>query len=286
MYTYDGEKLPLVNNYNIKMIGKVPLISSEACQGHDSYGEYLVQLQNTGIATICKFNNDGTFSKINSFDLASKNEKNHSNVASFGIEKVDSNDILPVLYISQCYDGTLNDMKDVCYVERINEEGSKLIQIINFDDVNHLFGYALQWVVDKSNRLLIGYGNTIGGTKPNNKMRVIVFRLPKLSEGPYVLLKEEDALETYCLQDYDYTYPTHQIGQGLCILGRKLIMPVGFGTIEEASKIYVWDLGTKVLSNVIDLTKNTSGELEDCSIRNGKLLISTVDGTYYELENL
>jgi hypothetical protein len=155
----------------------------------DCYKKYVVSLQHTGIATIWKYDGKEKLEKISSFELATHDPVNHSNVASFGVEKFDRKDPLPLLYISQCHKKPYNGLKDVLFVERINPDmkGSTLVQTIYFEDPNNLFGYALQWVVDTRNQCLYGFGNTTKDKDlEGNRHRIIKFRLPKISEGNVV----------------------------------------------------------------------------------------------------
>ena len=131
-------------------------------QGMDCYRNYIVSLQHTGIATVWKYNGKQGLEKLGGFDLATHNDVNHSNVCSFGVEKFDSKDPMPVIYVSQCHKKPYNGFKDILFVERINPDfqSSSLVQTIHFDDTDQLFGYALQWVVDRKNKCLYGFGNT------------------------------------------------------------------------------------------------------------------------------
>ena len=54
-------------------------------QGMDCYKDYIFSCKHTGIATVWKYNGEG-IEKLGSFNLATHDEVNHSNVASFGCE--------------------------------------------------------------------------------------------------------------------------------------------------------------------------------------------------------
>jgi hypothetical protein len=158
-------------------------------------------------------------------------------------------------------------------------QSSELVQTIFYDDVNKDFGYALQWVVDRKGGFLYGYGNTVNNSDPSNRHRVIKFRLPKLSDGRSVVLKSEDALENYTIEEVS-GYKFNPIGQGLDIRSGKLYMPTGFGTSEQPSILYVWDLRKKKMTS-IDLSKVTTGELEDIAVLGSKcLLLQSQDGLF------
>ena len=53
-----------------------------------------------------------------------------------------------------------------------------------------------------------------------------------------------------------------------------LYMPTGFGQEKAPSILYVWDLKARRMRNVIDLTKATKGELEDCAAFGSASVIS------------
>ena len=206
-------------------------------------------------------------------------------MASFGVEKFNKKDPLPLLYISQCHKKPYNGLKDVLFVERINPDmkGSTLVQTIYFEDPNNLFGYALQWVVDKKNKMLYGYGNTTKDKDlEGNRHRVIKFALPKLSDSDangMVVLKESDALENYVLEDNGLSFAT--IGQGLCIWKDRLMMPTGLGTEQYPSYLFVWDLKNKRPVEVLDMSIGTTGELEDLAHFKGKkYLVQGQDGLF------
>ena len=248
--------------------------STRSFQGMAIHGDYLVSVQNRGIATIYhlpEMKKMGT-----SFPLGSYAAHNHANVAAFGVEKYKRKDAMPLLYVSQAYRKPVGGKKDVCYVERLHLDGSsETVQQIMLDDETHLFGYALQWTVDRKGRRLIGYGNTEGNFGANNELRIIIFPLPKLSAGKEVHLKASDALDCYTLQQFDDRYPHQVVGQGACVKGDQLIMPTGFGEKDTPSIVYVWDMRRKTLAEVIDLRGKLDHEMEDADFYKGELYIQT-----------
>ena len=253
--------------------------SGYAYQGMDIYGNYMLSCQNQGIASIYRLSGKKV-ELLGQFHMESFHEYNHANVASFGTEKAVATDPLPVAYISQCSKYTVGGMKDVLYAERIMPDfkSSKLLQTIFYDDVNKDFGYALQWVIDRENNMLYGYGNTVNNTDPDNRHRIIKFRLPKLSDGPLVVLKPEDALENYRIEDL-CSFRLNPIGQGLFIEKGKLYMPTGFGRIDTPSVLYIWDLTSHRMQG-LDLSLVSTGEFEDIS-RYGKwFYIQGQDGIF------
>ena len=250
-------------------------------QGMDCWRNYIVSLQHTGIATVWKYDGKDGLEKLGGFNLATHDPVNHSNVCSFGVEKAAPGDPMPVIYVSQCHKKPYQGRKDVLFVERVlpGFQGSELVQTIHFDDVDGLFGYALQWVVDREHRLLYGFGNTTGDKDlEHNKHRVIKFRLPKLSEGDVVFTKA-DILETYTMEAHGLSYAT--IGQGLCVWKNKLMMPTGLGTDKYPSYLFVWDLKKKQPVEVLDMSLGTTGELEDLAhFRCNRFLVQGQDGLF------
>ena len=248
-------------------------------QGMDISGRYMVSCQDRGVATLYRLSGD-KFERKGQFHLASFHEYNHSNVVSFGVEKAEKSDPMPVAYISHCHRKPIDGKKDLLFVERIAPDfgSSELVQTIFYDDVNYDFGYALQWVVDKKNRMLYGYGNTVNNSDPANRHRVIKFRLPALSDGSFVTLKPEDALENYLIEDVS-GFRFNPVGQGLSIQGDKLYMPTGVGNSANPSILYIWDLAGHEMQS-IDLSSCTTGEFEDISIRGRFVYIQGQDGLF------
>lgn len=248
-------------------------------QGMDIYGRYMLSCQNQGIGTVYRLSGR-KYRQLGQFHLASFHEFNHANVVSFGVEKADRHDPLPVAYVSQCHRKPIDGRKDVLYAERIKPDfsGSELMQTIFYDDVNQDFGYALQWVIDREHKMLYGYGNTVNNNDPFNRHRIIKFRLPALSEGPMVVLRPEDALENYLIEEVS-GFRFNPVGQGLYIHKGLLYMPTGVGRAETPSILYIWDLGKRSM-RVLDLSEVTTGEFEDISRRGCRFYIQGQDGLF------
>ena len=259
--------------------GETPKERGFGYQGMDINGNYMLSCQNRGPATIYRLKGKN-FTTAGQFHLGSWNKHNHANTVSFGVEKVAPGDPLPVAYVSQAYKRTVDGRKDLLYVERIAPDmaSSTLVQTIFYDDVNHDFGYALQWAVDRNARMLSGYGNTINNTDSLNRHRIIKFRLPSLSEGLEVVLRPEDAIENYLIEEIsDFRF--NPIGQGLYIRKGKLYMPTGLGRPQQPSELYIWDLRRRTMQR-IDLSEITTGELEDISFYRGWFWLQGQDGVF------
>ncbi|MDO4510822.1 MAG: hypothetical protein Q4B68_03270 [Bacteroidales bacterium] len=286
-YYYSGPQLRLAESqFSSEKIADLQGEPKHSYQGMDCWGETVVSLQHKGFATTYRHNGN-SLTKIATFKLGSYAETNHANVASFTTQYFAKTDKFPLLFVSQCYKKVVDGQKDVIYVERLANDlkSSKLVAKIHFKDVSGLYGYAVQWVVDRENKFLYGFGNTVENLSADNKHRLVKFKLPTIptkgKKAATITLSEKDMLENYIIEDY-YTGYYKQVGQGLMIKHGYLYMPVGLGTAEHPSLLYVWDLAKRKMQNTIDLSKATAGELEDCAEYMGELLIQT-QGEMYQL---
>ena len=209
--------------------------------------------------------------------------KNISNPAAKlfmeAVQKYAKGDVLPLLYVSQTKTDKEKNITDACFVERILPEGrAELVQTILLDNHNDYYGWAVQWAVDKKRKRLIGFGNTIDNNNPKNNFRIMVFKLPTLKQGKTVVLKKEDIIENYLIQDYDMSYPHVQIGQGGVVAGNCLVMPTGVGSSQYPSVIYSWDLKNKKMVSVLNMQSEVPFEFEDCDFFQNKMYIQCNEG--------
>lgn len=265
-------------NATVEKIADLQGVPRQGYQGMAIYGDYVVSLQNTGQATIYRLHDD-SLQLLRQFPLASNAKENHANVAFFGTERYDSKDDFPLLYVSQCSKQRYKGMKDVCFVERISlTEAPQLVQTIILDDPDGLFGYALQWIIDRKHNHLIGYGNTVENMGAGNRWRTMIFPMPRISDGPIVHLRPSDALDNYCIQDLDSRFPSNHIGQGACVIRDQMFIPIGLGTAQHPSILYVWNLRAKRLDHIIDFQQQVPHEFEDCEPYRHDLIMQTNGG--------
>ncbi len=246
-------------------------LSHSGVQGMDTWGDYLVSLQNYGTCNIYRINSLNSATKLKTFRLASYNNAsdtyNHANVASFSNQFYDPADKLPLLYITRCHAYTDEDgMKSVCYVERldIDNGSSSLVQKICYDDP----GYGVNiWVIDRQNNFLYSHSNTTGAGKLGNQHLIRKFNIPEVGEGKpeKVWLHDSDAIESYSFED-TYTGGMNAVTQGAGILNGLLYMPCGYDTPDEPSILYVWDLEKRKMDKELNMTGIFAGEFEDCSV--------------------
>lgn len=285
--TYAGEKVDFnANTLKVQFVGKLQGVEKEGYQGMDIHGDTIISMQNAGWMAFYTYNGSTMKQIVAPFKLDCYSKENHCNVASLSNTYFDAADKLPLLYVSQCAKHPYKGMKDVLFVERIANDlkSAKTIQTIHYRDENHNFGYALQWVVDRENNVLYGYGNTINNNDAKNKHRIVKFLIPAITEGKdgLVTLTDKDLLENYLLEDY-YQKDFMPIGQGLFVKNGLLFMPTGFGTEKCPSVLYVWDLKTRRMQNEIDLRTATFSELEDCALWKNVMMIQA-QGNMFRLD--
>ncbi len=275
--SYGGQRVSLLENtLKVQYVSPLHGVEKEGYQGLEVYGDTVLSAQNSGWLSVYTYDGNALTQVVKPFKMACYDAVNHSNVVSLSNYRYAPSDPLPLLYVSQCARQAWQGKKDVLFVERIAPDlkSTQTVQVIHFQDDSHLFGYALQWVIDRENDMLYGYGNTVNNDDKANKHRIVKFRLPKVQEGTdgLVTLTDKDLLENYLIED-TYNRPFMPIGQGLFIQGGQLFMPTGFGTDKHPSVLYVWDLQTRTMQNVIDLRRATFSELEDCATWRNSLLL-------------
>ena len=247
--TYQGNKISLASNQlQCQFVAKLKGHEKQAYQGMDICGNVVASCQNSGWISFYNYDGKRLTQIIPPYKMDCYDKINHSNAASFSNYKYDSNDPLPLLYVSQASKHAWQgNKKDVLFVERIAPDlkSTKTVQ-----------------------------SNTITNTTPTNKHRIVKFRLPECREGSdsIITLTDKDLLENYLIED-TYGKYYQAIDQGLFIKNGLLFMPTGFGKPSAPSMLYVWDLQTRRMHNILDLTKATFSELEDCSAWNNSLMI-------------
>lgn len=263
-----------LSGYTLSDAGALKGKYTLSSQGMAISGNYMVALYDSGLASLFYIHPDGSCVCLSSFPLGSQSKYNHANVASFGVEKFNKRDVLPVLYVSQTRTDPDRGTTNVCYVERISGDGSsKLVQTIVLDNHDQYYGNAVQWLVDKKRKRLVGFGNTTNNYDKGNRFRIMTFRLPKLRQGEKVVLKKDDIIENYLIQDYDPSFPSVQVGQGGTIAGNCIVMPTGIGSEEYPSMLYSWDLKRHCMVSAVNMQREIPIEFEDCDLRDGRLYL-------------
>lgn len=275
---YIGGKVSLKkHSFNITSLGTLAATGQNR-QGMAIYDGIMFSLSNKGICSLYSIAND-TLTSIAQYNLASYDDTNHANTASFGFEKYDVSDEFPLLYIARCYTGYRT-----CLVERVSRSSSQLVQTIG------LGTYAgdvtadsdIQWVVGDDGFLYM-FGNTKAAFNvTGNKFVVAKFDLPKLSAGSDVLLNLNDAHYMYYMEDYGYK--PNQVLQGCCIVNGMMFLPIGSGNSSSPSSLIVWDMGARAIMTRINLSTLTGGEIEDVCEYNSMLYLRYGNGRTYKMD--
>ncbi len=284
---YTGTKVCLnENTLKVSFVDKLKGYDKEGYQGMDIQGDTVISCQNSGWISFYTYNGSKLNQIVPPYKLDCYSKENHCNVVSLSNTYFSPQDKLPLLYVSQCAKQPYKGMKDVLFVVRIANDlkSVQTVQTIYYKDENHHFGYALQWVIDRENNMLYGYGNTVNNNDVSNKHRIVKFRIPDVTEGKdgIVTLTDKDLLENYLLEE-TYSKPFMPIGQGLFVKNGLLFMPTGFGTPKHPSVLYVWDLKTRQMQNVIDLSTSTFSEFEDCAMWKNVMLLQA-QGNMFRLD--
>lgn len=211
------------------------------------------------------------------FLLESADSTNHVNNACFANE-FGSMSGIPLIYISECKNGRR------CFVERINESASVLLQTIVAVKKDGKVDAVLDWIVDPDNGFL--YAITRNGkelkTKGIARNYISKYRLPKLEEGSHVVLTEKNRTDRF-----EVIFPN--ILQGAKIRDNLLYIVTGLSEtasnrVDAHRAIQVIDLKKRQLVRTIDLTYVTTNEPEDIDFYNGKcLLYCGQNGGIYEV---
>ena len=157
------------------------------------------------------------------------------------------------------------------------------MQTISFGDRTLTTLHTTQWCVDVENGMLYGLSNS--KEKSGNRHQIVKFRLPAYN-GPQdsiVILRDEDVLERYFMEDY-YKKPDWQpVIQGMFIRDNLLYLPWGVGSKSNPSVLYIWDLKNRVMRNAINLQKEIPHEMEDCAFYDKNNLIIQVQKRLYRI---
>lgn len=246
---------------NYKVVGTY---KGKTAQGMAVYDDYCFLLNNGGYCRIYDLQKEEV---IGEYPLSSASDNNHSNCASFGVERVGDNTI-PVLYISECAGPTYR-----CFVENMTLKGSNLVQTIQIKKGDKIL-LVQNWIVDSKKKFLYTISRLSSKPNENGEINNIIrkYRLPKLEEGEFVILDENDKLD-------EFEVSFLNILQGGYIRKNKLYLPVGMqstykGTPESVERaIIVVNLKKKKITKKIDLMEVIQNEPEDLDFYNGNLLL-------------
>lgn len=264
---YSGNKLVLQPTLKCRTFGNNILqswVDNCAAQGMAIYNGYMFQLYHTGFVRIYDITKaEPVF--INQFNLGSYNEHNHANSAQFGRFKTDNG--FPYLYV-----GHTTEESRKMSVEKIDLNGSQLVQTISFDVIDALpDSLAFNAVVGDDGYIWVnGYKET--------KLYFAKFRLPSIEDGD-ITIGLDYLVDSWVENDYIWE---EEVNQDISVYNGKFFFQYGGSYNRRGIKVY--DTSTHLLLNNLDLTDYVSDEFEGMDIFNGKIYITLLANKGYILE--
>lgn len=261
-FSYEGEKINLINKFGASNTG-LTLAGQDSAIAEDGH---IITFTSTGYYKVLSIY--GQLLKTTTPLDQQSVYAPHSNCASFGTEKFDSDDLYPIVY-TNAYN-TPGLPKGALYGYRLkNDLTTELKQqiIVGFTD-------DPIWNGDGEN--VRPYGNFIVDTDTNslyaytmidslNVTRFFKFNMPALSAGGTVTLNTSDIVEYF---DVPYFYYI----QGGCYYNGKIYASCGF-TANDC-KLYVVDLKDKKVTSTVPLG-GFVGEPETVFVYEDELYLSS-----------
>lgn len=266
---YYGERINLrgytVDNYGGAVINDALVIGGQTYygQGADVFGNRAFRLHKNGICEVFDIANYKNITKLAEYNLGSYGASNHSNCCNFGNELSDTG--FPYLYVAG-----LNNGK--CYVEKVSESSAELVQTITLSE-----GIAGNLTVGDDGKLWFFYGDNLGST-----MYFYKFDLPDVDGGD-VTISLSDAIDSWTDTDCS-EYLAYYYQGGKIYNGRLYVL---FGQSGAGQKRYMlsYNINSHQRVSIVDFTETIPHEIEDCGIRNGRMIIFTNGSTGLNVVN-
>lgn len=229
-----------------------------SCQGMAIRHNKMYRLYITGVCQIYDITdiNHPVFQKR--FELGSYSPTNHSNGAQFDINSTEN-----ILYVS--------GLKGKCYVEKITNDSSVLIQCITlpeFDFFNNSLSFNIVCGDD-------GYLWLMGSSNSIQTLFFAKVRKPEIDEGD-VILTRNDIMEYWSETNYNYK---ESIWQGGKVYGGKLYYV--FGSRSSKRHIAIYDTKTHQKIQDYDLNDFVDEEPEDCDFLDNDIILTLYGGKGY-----
>ncbi|MBQ8070229.1 MAG: hypothetical protein IJ202_05225 [Bacteroidales bacterium] len=201
---------------------------------------------------------------LGTFELGSYSDNNHANSAQFHIESNGEK----YVYIS--------GMGGRCFVEKITETSSTLVQTITLDEIDYL---------KKTKRVNMlcgddGYMYLFGIDKHGDSLVFARVRRPDPTSGNATITKD-DILDFWHNNDY-YYYDS--LAQGGKVYKGNLFFVFGSTTSDRHLDVYNIFTHEKVYS--YNLNNAISEEPEDCDLVDGHIMVTVTGGRGYYLLKL
>jgi len=230
---------------------------------------YLYRLYDTGICQVIDISKIDSPKFMFSFELGSCMSNNHCNCAQF-----DNRRDSTILYISSVK--SLNGERGKCFVEKIEDQHSILIQTISVEGISTLKKYKGVNIICGDDGYLWIFGYDIDG-------KSIIYakaRRPAIKEGKYITLNDNDLLDYWYDSEYSYA---NSVSQGGVIHKGRLYFV--FGTTSTNRHIVVYDIKSHEKIGDINLNDIVKEEPEDIDFCGESMVLSIVKGgAYYILD--
>ncbi len=212
---------------------------------------------------LCRTYDYNTGRKIAEFPLGCNIASNHCGNLNFAGD---------FLYVS-------GDLKNkACYVERVTQTGSELIQTIKFDLTGDYGGS--QAIIDNERGVIVYMRREFSKiNRRDNRFMISEFPLPAVSEGD-ITYTDSSAVRTYALEKY---FPIYQ---GAFISDGKLYQSFGGPhdwPSSEGAGFAVFDLNDGRLLKAVRVPFNT--EPQSVFKYDGKILMNFINTGLYEIIN-
>lgn len=234
-----------------------------SAQGMAIHNSIMYRLFDTGFCQTYSIEDIDKPLYISSFPIGSFSEVNHCNCAQF-IPELDGE---LYLYIA--------GLRGKCYVERITQDSSQLIQTISLKKLKIFNNSQRLNIICGDDGFLWLFGSDDGG-------RNLIFakaKRPSLNEANAVL-DINDIIDYWLESDYCYE---DSVWQGGMVYSGNLFFV--FGTKDSNRHIAIYNTYTHEKVNDIDLNDAVLEEPEDCDFFNDRIVLSINGGKgYYILE--
>lgn len=241
---------------------------SQSGQGMAIHGNKMYRLFNSGVCRVYEISDPMNPTLISTFAIASSGKDNHCNCAQIGIAEDGS----VLLYVSSVRD--LNGLRGKCYVEKIAEQSTTLVQTISVGVINLLSNYKGFNIICGDDGYLWLFGYDVDG----NNMVYVKANMPSLEYSNYTI-EEKDVVDYWIDTDYSYKDSVTQGG----VIHKGYLYSV-FGTAKTNRHIAVYNTDNHHKVGDIDINGYVKEEPEDCDSFGDDLILAINGGLgFYSL---
>lgn len=241
---------------------------SHSGQGMAIYGNKMFRLFNSGLCREFDISDPKNPLLISTFKMGSYGKDNHCNCAQ--IDTLCDGSVL--LYISSVRE--LNGFRGMCFVEKVTEQSTTLVQTLVVGDIRLLSNYRGFNIICGDDGYLWLFGYDVNG----KNLIFVKINKPSLEYSNYTI-EDKDVVDYWI--DTDYTY-NKSVTQGGSVHNGYLFSV--FGTMRTNRHIAVYNTDNHQKVSDIILNDQVSEEPEDCDFWGDYLLLSIYGGNgLYEL---